>query len=402
MHLTGRYPSWWRGYEFTQPVVAWVSGITGESTRDNPQRILYGQLLQVGTGMLPLNSIKDATNKRGIPNALDTLVVKWGGGGDVQAQDSLCGFKSNDQGREKWQGPTLGLVWFDEEHDEDIYSEGLTRTNVAFGPVMTTFTPLKGMSNVVKRFLLDKVPGTHVTGMTIEDVLHYTDEQREAIVAAYLPHEREARSKGIPTMGSGRVFPIEESLITSSPIPIPAHWPQICGIDFGWDHPSAAVRLAWDRDNDIIYVIAAHRQKEQTPTMFAASVKPWGDWLRWSWPHDGLQHDKGSGEQLAKQYKAQGLKMLGDRATFEDGTNGVEAGITEMFDRMQTGRLKIFSHLHDIFEEFRLYHRKDGLIVKLNDDLLSAIRYAMMMKRFAITKPTRKFQSGGGIGGWQG
>lgn len=400
MHLTGRYPDWWQGYVFSRPVNAWVSGITGESTRDNPQRILYGQLLQPGTGMLPLNSIKDATNKRGIPNALDTLVVKWGGGGDVQAQDSLCGFKSNDQGREKWQGPTLDLVWFDEEHDWDIYSEGLTRTNVAFGPVMTTFTPLKGISEVVRRFMIEKVGGTHITQMTIEDAPHYTAEQRAAMFAQYPPHEREARLKGIPTMGSGRVFPIEEALITCNAFSIPAHWPQICGIDFGWDHPSAGVRLAWDRDSDILYVTACHRQKEQTPAMFAASMKPWGDWLKWAWPHDGLQHDKGSGEQLAQQYKQQGLKMLSARATFEDGTNGVEAGVLEMFDRMQTGRLKVFAHLSDIFEEFRLYHRKDGLIVKLNDDLLSAIRYAMMMRRFAVVKAKKSF-SGGQAMPWQ-
>jgi hypothetical protein len=77
--------------------------------------------------------------------------------------------------------------------------------------------------------------------------------------------------------------------------------------------------------------------------------------------------------------------MMNSRATFPDGTNGLEAGVLEMLDRMKTGRLKVFSHLADWFEEFRLYHRKDGLIVKKNDDLLSATRYAMMMRRFATT-----------------
>ena len=90
--------------------------------------------------------------------------------------------------------------------------------------------------------------------------------------------------------------------------------------------------------------------------------------------------------------------MLPERATFEDGTNGVEAGVMDMLDRMQSGRWKVFSHLVDWFEEFRLYHRKDGLIVKLQDDLMSASRYGLMMKRFfrngkASTQfvlPTRK------------
>ena len=389
MHATGRYPDDWRGKVFDKAGPMWVAGVTGESTRDNPQRILYGPLGAPGTGMLPADSIKDKSTRRGLSDALDTLIVRHGGGGDVQAGESIIGFKSYDQGREKWQGPTLLAVWFDEEPPPDIYTEGLTRTNVAMGPVMVTFTPLLGMSEVVKRFLIDKVPGTHVTQMTIEDAEHYTPEQRAAIITAYPLHEREARARGIPTMGSGRVFPIDEDGIKIDPFEIPEHWPQLGGLDFGWDHPSAGVRMAWDRDTDILYITAAHRAREQTPLMFAASVKPWGAWLPWAWPHDGLQHDKGSGEQLAHQYSEQGLGMLPERATFEDGSNGLEAGIAEMLDRMQTGRLRVFSHLADWFEEVRLYHRKNGLIVKLNDDLMSATRYAMMMRRFARVKPRR-------------
>ncbi len=384
MHVSGRYPDWWRGYECKKPSAWWVGGVTSESTRDNPQRILLGRGTQWGTGMVPRDALRgDPAMRRGVVGAVDSCAIRFGGGGDVQAGESSLGFKSYDQGREKWQGETLGGVWFDEEPPEDIYTEGLTRTNVGLNPVLLTFTPLLGMSNVVKRFLIDKPPGTHVTQMTIEDAQHYTPEQRAAIIATYPAFEREARTKGIPQLGSGRVFPIDQDEISVAPFAIPSHWVQIAGLDFGWDHPSAGVRLAWDRDADCLYVVAAHRAREQTPAMFAAAVRPWGDWLPWAWPHDGLQHDKGSGEQLAAQYRAQGLKMLPMRATFEDGSFGVEAGIAEMFDRMQTGRLKVFSHLNQWFQEFNLYHRKDGLIVKEGDDLMSATRYAMMMKRKA-------------------
>jgi hypothetical protein len=151
-------------------------------------------------------------------------------------------------------------------------------------------------------------------------------------------------------------------------------------MDFGWDHPTGGVKLAWDRDADTIYVTTATGSARQRRHSRRA-LKPWGDWLPWAWPHDGLQHDKGSGEALAQQYRDQGLNMLPERATFEDGGNGVEAGIAEMLDRMLTGRWKVFDHLEDWFAEFRLYHRKDGLIVKLNDDRISASRYAMMMRR---------------------
>jgi hypothetical protein len=231
-----------------------------------------------------------------------------------------------------------------------------------------------------------KSPDRIVIQASIEDAGHFSASQRAQIIASYPAFERDARTRGIPQLGSGRVFPIDQDDISTAAFPIPAHWPQIGGLDFGYDHPSAAVRLAWGRDNDVIYVTATHRAREQTPVLFAASVKPWGAWLPWAWPHDGLQHDKGSGEQLAAQYRAQGLALTDMRATFEDGTNGVEAGIMEMLDRMQTDRWKVFSHLNDWFEEFNLYHRKEGLIVKEGEDLLSASRYAMMMRRKAIVQ----------------
>lgn len=394
MHATGRYPDWWDGRVFDKPIMSWVSGVTGESTRDNPQRILYGPIGAPGTGMIPKDAIKEKTARRGMADALDTMIVRHGGGGDVQAGESQIGFKSYDQGREKWQGPTLHLVWFDEEPPPDIYTEGLTRTNVAMGPVFLTFTPLLGMSDVVKRFLMEKVPGTHVTTMTIDDALHYSAEQRAAIISSYPAHEREARARGVPTMGSGRVFPVEEEAIKVQAFPIPAHWPQIGGIDFGWDHPSAASRLAWDRDNDIVYITATQRARENTPAMFAPGIKAWGEWLPWAWPHDGKQSggkfDARDQMQLAEIYRTHGLKMLAEHATFEDGSNGVEAGVLDMLERMQTGRFKVFAHLNDWFEEFRLYHRKDGLIVKLNDDLISSTRYGLMMRRFAVINQKNK------------
>lgn len=228
----------------------------------------------------------------------------------------------------------------------------------------------------------------HVTFMTIDDAEHYTDEEREAIVAAYPAHEREARAKGIPVLGSGRIFPIPEDDIKVSPFPMPKFWPRIGALDFGWDHPSGAVELAWDTESDIIYVSKAHRASQQTPAMQAVTLKPWGSWLPWAWPRDGRRETlEGAGIALAKQYGEQGMNMLGTHAQFSDGSVSVEAGLMEMLDRMQTGRFKVFDNLNDWFEEFRLYHRKDGVVVKLRDDLMSATRYGVMMIRKAIVNP---------------
>jgi phage terminase large subunit-like protein len=398
MHLTGRYPDWWEGAVFDSPIAAWAAGVTGEVTRDAVQRVLCGRINALGTGAIPKDAILDKSMKRGVADAIDTLFIKWGGGGDIQAKQSTLGFKSYDQGREKFQAETLDLVWFDEEPPEDIYTEGLTRTNATDGIVALTFTPLKGMSGVVKRFLIDKVPGTHITTMTIYDALHYTDEKRAAIIASYPAHEREARAKGIPTLGSGRVFPVNEDDLKEPTIQIPEHWPRLVGMDFGWDHPTAIVWGSWDRDTDTVHIYDCSRKKEATPVIHAATIKAKGSWIPVAWPHDGLQHDKGSGVALADQYRNLGVNMLKEKASHppskgeEEGTggNGVEAGLMDMLDRMQTGRLKVAAHLNDWFEEFRLYHRKDGKLVKLDDDLMSATRYLIMMLRFAKVNTTQR------------
>lgn len=382
MHLTGRYPASWRGRKWDRAVVGWAAGVTGESTRDNVQRLLLGRPGRHGTGYIPKANIIDSPASRGVPDLVDHIKVRHESGGE-----SIVYLKSYEKGREKWQGDTIDWLWFDEEPDLEIYSEGLTRTQATGGMVWMTFTPLLGMSDVVVRFMMEESDGRHVTQMTIDDAEHYTADERQRIIDSYPAHEREARARGIPIMGSGRVFPVEEELISADPFPIPEWWPCVGGMDFGWDHPFAAVKMAWDRDDDTVYVTSCHRIREATPLIHAAAVKPWGDWFLWAWPHDGLQHDKGSGKQLAQLYRDQGLRLASEHAQFpDDRGNGLEAGVMLMLERMLQGRLKVFSNLTEWFEEFRMYHRKDGLIVKERDDLMSATRYALMMLRIARGK----------------
>ena len=158
MHLTGRYPDWWQGQTFERAPTLWAGSVTGESTRDNPQRILVGPPAleeQWGTGWIPKACIAGRDRAMGVPNLLDNIQVRHGGGGDVQAGFSTCAFKAYEKGRERWQGPTVDGVWFDEEPPSDIYSEGLTRTNNGQRGqfAMLTFTPLLGVSDVVMLFL---------------------------------------------------------------------------------------------------------------------------------------------------------------------------------------------------------------------------------------------------------
>ena len=338
-----------------------------------------GPIGQWGTGAIPAAALGEVKRGRGVADLIDTVLVRHVSGGF-----SRLGFKRYDQGRESWQGTAKHVIWCDEEPPADIYGEALARLVATRGIIYTTFTPLKGMSEIVER-LMRGGDGIADINMSIEDAEHIAPEERARIIETFPEHERDARARGIPILGSGRVFPIAESDIRVDPFEIPSHWALIAGMDFGWDHPFAAVKLAWDRDADCVYVTNAYRVREQTPIVHAAALRPWGRQLKWVWPHDGLQHDKGSGDTLAAQYRAQGLNMARTHATYSDGGYGLEAGVMAMLDRMKTGRLKVFSHLGEWFEEFRLYHRRDGLIAKERDDLLSATRIALMMLRVAAS-----------------
>lgn len=155
-HLTGRYPRWWVGRRFTQPIEAWVAGDTGKTTRDILQPAFLGPVGQPslqGTGMLPSESILNMTPKAGIPDAIESIFVRHITGGT-----SVVTFKSFDQRREAFQGTKKHLIHLDEEADESIYSECLLRTMETGGDfdggiIILTLTPLMGMTPLVLSFM---------------------------------------------------------------------------------------------------------------------------------------------------------------------------------------------------------------------------------------------------------
>ena len=392
-HLTGQYPPEFVGRKFDRPVRAWAVGETSILVRDVQQKKLCGEpgvADALGTGMIPKDCFVDKPSlARGVTDAYDTIQVQHYTNG-VKDGISILKFKSYEQGREKMQGDTIDIAWCDEEPPEDIYSEIITRTNaVEDAIIFITFTPLKGMSGVVLRFVNEpNHPDRGMVIMTIDDAAHMSEERKKQIIASYRPHEREARTKGIPMLGSGRIFTAMESSIGETALSeIPAHWWKLWSVDFGIDHPFAAVLAAWDKDADIWHIIHAIRESDQLPLQHAAAMKAVAANVPVAWPHDGNTRDRGTGEGLAPLYRAQGLHMLAKHATFIDGSISTEAGVMEMQDRMDTGRFKVAKHLEKWWEEYRMYHRKDGQIVKLRDDLMSATRIGLMGKRYAQQVP---------------
>jgi len=400
MHLTGLYPDWYTGQRFVGPVKAICAGVTNELTRDICQQLLFGDPTDpktIGTGTVPIDCVGRQTRKAGVPDALETVRVKHKSG-----RWSVVQFKCYEQGPEKFMGIQAEVAWLDEEPPPAIFSQiqraGFAKTAAI---ILLTFTPEKGMTEVVNT-LFDRLPmGYAMVQATWDDSPHMTPELQAEKMAGIRPHEREMRMKGVPFAGAGLIFPVTDESIIVDPFEIPTHWPQIIGIDFGWDHPFAAARLAFNRDSDCVYVASEYHETHATPPIHAAAIKPWGAWIPVAWPADGLQTEKGAGTPLSLQYRTQGLALLPEHFTNPpnfaegkaEGSGGiaVEPGLMEMLTRMQTGRFKVFRTCQKFLQEKRTYHRDEhGRVVKQFDDVASAARYATMSLRHARTKPIKR------------
>lgn len=386
-HLTGMYPDWWQGKRFAKPTRGWICGESSVAVRDICQTKLCGAPgveSAYGSGMIPKDRLLDKSLGHGVTDAYDTIQVKHISG------VSTATFKSYEQGRTKFQGESLDWIWFDEEPPLEIYSEGLTRTMATGGVVFTTFTPLLGPTAVVNRFLSEKEDSRVYVNMTIDDAEHIPEAQKKIIIASWPAHQREARARGVPMLGEGAIFTTAEEQISEERMRdnvIPPWWTKIWGIDIGIGHPFAAVLLLWDRDTDTIHIHHTIRMSDALPIMHAAAMRPVGINVPVAWPKDAGDREHGSGIPIRKYYRDAGLEMLGEPASHGVGFGGhqasTEAGIMEWDQRERTGRLKCAAHLADWFEERRLYHRKNGQIVKVRDDLMSATRIGLMMKRHA-------------------
>lgn len=384
-HLTGIYPRWWTGKRFTKPTRGWACGESAEATRSIIQRKLCGEpgvASQFGTGLIPKDLFADKPSlARGVTDAYDMIQVKHKSGGV-----SILKFKSYPQGREMFQGETLDFIWNDEEPPMEIYSEELARLTVTKGIIFTTFTSMKGDTALTDRFFKDRPEA--MVQMGLADAKHIPQEDWEEHIAKFLPHERIARIYGGIMRGEGRVFLTPEETIAEPLIErVPGHWFKIWGIDFGIGHPFAAALLLWDKDNDIIHLHHIVRIKDAISLVHADHMKRIAGNVPVAWPRDGTDRDAHSGEPIAAGYRKHGLKMLSDHATWPEGVVSTYAGIKEMDERFKSGKLLVAQHLGEFFEEYRQYHYDKGKIVKLNDDILSAVRIGIMMKRFAQMVP---------------
>lgn len=211
---------------------------------------------------------------------------------------------------------------------------------------------------------------------TWDDCPHLDEAAKAEMLREYPAYQREARSKGIPALGSGTVYPVPESDYRCLPFELPAHWPRAWGLDtdagVGW---TGCVWMAWDREASVYYVYDCFKRRHQEPAVTIEAVKARGAWIPGVADAAGLAVTAHDSEQIIGILRQGGLDVvLPDKA--------VEAGIQQVWELLSAGRLKVFSNCGPLFDELRLYRRDErGRIVKKDDHLVDPLRYLVRSGR---------------------
>lgn len=201
-----------------------------------------------------------------------------------------------------------------------------------------------------------------------DDVPHLDEKTKKELLDSTLPHLRDARSKGIPSLGAGAIYPIPESEILVAPFAIPAHWPRGYAMDVGWNR-TAALWGAYDRSTDCVFLYTEHYRGQAEPSVHAAAIRARGEWIPGKIDPASRGRSQKDGAQLLQMYQDLGLSL-------DPADNGVETGLYAVWERLSTGRMKVFSTLQNWLAEYRLYRRDEkGKIVKEFDHLMDATRY---------------------------
>ena len=206
---------------------------------------------------------------------------------------------------------------------------------------------------------------------------------KDELWASIPPYQRDARTKGIPALGSGAVYQVPESTVSIPDFELPKHWPRAWALDAAASGPTAAVWGALDRESGTLYIYSVYKREQAEPAIHAAAVRARGEWI-WG-VGDVAAIANSDGEQFIDLYRRLGLDIqLADK--------GVESGIQEVWELLSAGRLKVFASCGGWFEEYRLYRRDEkGRIVKANDHLMDATRYLVKsgLDRMRVEAATR-------------
>jgi phage terminase large subunit-like protein len=387
-HLTGVYPAWWLGRRFQNPQDWWVAGKDSSTVRVILQELLLGPVGEFGTGLIPYDKLDFETLKdaKKADTPIDKFRVKHKSG-----NYSTVEFKSYDAGRKSFEG-TARSIWLDEEPPLSVYTECLLRTMTGENMLMMTFTPLQGISETITTFLgstsfetLVEKPqvgdGKYVVMASWDDVPHLNADAKRELLASIPPYQRDARSRGIPQLGAGVIYPIPESEYLVDPFTIPATWKRAYGMDVGWNR-TAGLWGAEDPNTGIWYLYSEHYKGEAEPSIHAQSIHSRGKWIIGAIDTAARGRSQVDGDNLMSMYQDLGLQLVG-------ADKSVETGLYTCWQLLSEGRIKVFKTLTNFMNEIRIYRRDEkGRVIKTNDHLMDGFRYLMMTGRnHAQTEP---------------
>src|ERR1051326_1155971 len=319
LHLTGQYPAWWEGKRFTHPVKMWVCGTTDEKVKETVQDELLGPVGAWGTGLIPGDAILGTPDKASgaTKDLVDTVRVRHVTGGT-----STLVFKSYKQGRTAFEGTIQHVIHGDEEMPADIKTECLLRTTDTSGTgqgngiLPLTCPPLQGLRETVLSFLPDgqlpqgeQTGSTYVVNATWDDVPHLDAATKAELEKAIPPYQRDARTRGLPVLGAGAIYPVEEEAYLIDPFELPKHWRRAYAMDVGWNW-TAGLWGAFDPEADTWYLYYEYKRGQAEPSVHATAMKAPGDWLKGVIDPAANGRTQDDGERLIEKYQALGLVFL--------------------------------------------------------------------------------------------
>lgn len=384
--VTGDYPDWWEGPTFKYPLNALGLGVDNIQLKAVMQTQLFGEVDE-----------DTKTFKGGWVHRSEIINVEWSPHTQGLARRVTVRHKygksyvtlraytqsKTGQGTLSFAGTSIDLVLVDEQPPDQLIGQLVTRTMTGCkgtgGKIRYTMTPELGVTALVHTFMEDRKKNQKLVGpIAWSDCPHLTPEVQESILSGIPEHEKEMRRLGVPFFGSGLVYPVTESRITCDPFPLEdIPWLKVLrSIDLGIGHPTAIVWLAWDPEFDVVYLVRDYAEKGEAAAIHAAVANSYLPYAPCVFPPDVDQTEKGSGKTVRKWYSDAGLKNTVDFDN-PDGSGYVEPGIMELNERMRTDRFKVFSNCTAFLREKRIYHRKEGKLVKENDDVMDAVRYGV-------------------------
>ncbi len=369
--------------EMTGATNGWVVSLSQQVQRDVAQsKILYYLNPDWIEDVVMLSGRKDSI-KNGI---IDYILVK-----NVFGTTSKIGFKSCDQGREKFQGTSLNYVWFDEEPPYEIYSECRMRVMDVDGDIFGTMTPLKGMTYVYDEIFLNKFddPNIWCEFMSWDDNPFISEQAKINMKKSMSADELRSRQYGEFLDFGGRVYPeFDENIHVIPPFDVPLDWQDKLSIDPGFRNPLSCHFYAVDYDGNI-YVVAEHYAKDKDIAYHSAQIKQIAESLNWHTMSNGMlsalidsaanQTTLASSKSVSDLFYDYGISV--NTNVNKDVFSGIQRVKSYLKNGAGEAHLFIFDTCINMIKEMKSYRWGKGESpVKENDHSMDELRYYIMSR----------------------